>query len=143
MDLNTFEEIEQIKKLKAKYFRLMDKKQWEEWRELFTEDFTGLYQGPHPEIRYEGREDFVSRTSAALVNAVTVHHGHMPEIELTSPTSATGIWAMFDYVQLPELTLKGYGHYEEEYVKEDGRWKIRSIQLKRLHVDASSEEPES
>ena len=29
-----------------------------------------------------------------LASAVTVHHGHMPEIALLGPDRATGIWAM-------------------------------------------------
>jgi len=130
-------DIEEIKRLKARYFRLMDLKRWDEWGQLFAEDFTGIYHGPHPEIRYQGRADFVSRTSDALVNAITVHHGHMPEIELTSPTTATGIWAMYDYVELPEFTLHGYGHYQEEYIKQGGAWRFQSIKLTRLRVDVS------
>ena len=34
---------------------------------------------------------------------------------------------MVDYLGLPGLTMKGYGHYEEDYVKEEGRWKIKRI----------------
>ena len=30
----------------------------------------------------------------AVGGVVTVHHGHMPEIDVTSPTTATGTWAM-------------------------------------------------
>jgi len=97
-------EIEEIKKLKARYFRLMDKKQWDEWREVFTEDAI-LQHGPNSEDKFEGREQIVGQLSQILANAVTVHHGHMPEIELTSETTATGTWAMFDYVEMPGLTL--------------------------------------
>lgn len=49
MESNTFEDIEQIKQLKAKYFRFVDTKQWDAWGELFTEDVIAVYQGPHPE----------------------------------------------------------------------------------------------
>jgi hypothetical protein len=44
--------------------------------------------------------------------------GKPPEsgIALTSPTTARGIWAMLDYLRLPDFTFTGYGHYEEEYV---------------------------
>jgi hypothetical protein len=130
-------EIEEIKRLKARYFRLMDEKRWDEWAELFAEDFEAIVHGPHPELRFHGRDDFVSRNRRTLAAAPTVHHGHMPEIELESPTRARGIWAMFDYVELPELTLRGHGHYHEEYVKQGGRWRIRSMRLTRLRCDVT------
>ncbi|MCP4595990.1 nuclear transport factor 2 family protein [Neptuniibacter sp.] len=135
MGNNTLKDIEEIKKLKAKYFRLMDRKLWKEWGELFTEDVVAVYHGPHPEIRYEGRLDMVRQVSTAIGDAVTVHHGHMPDIELTSSTTATGTWAMFDYVRKRESCLKGYGYYEEDYFKENGKWKIKRLLLTRLHVD--------
>lgn len=137
MEPDVLSEIEAIKKLKARYFRFMDQKRWDDWRPLFTDDFTGEVHGPHAEIRYNGGADFVGRNRVTLANAVTVHHGHMPEIELLSPTTATGIWAMFDYVEMPQMTLRGYGHYEEEYVKEAGQWKIKSLRLTRLRVDVT------
>ncbi len=148
MELNKLEEIEEIKKVKARYFRLMDQKQWDEWRELFTEDVTAVYHGAprnrqnegQAALRCEGRENLVTKVSTLLANVVTVHHGHMPEIEVTSPTTATGIWAMFDYLRLPGSTLKGYGHYEEDYVKEAGMWKIKRTLLTRLHCDKTWEE---
>jgi len=143
MELNKLEEIEEIKKLKARYFRLMDQKQWDAWRELFTEDVTAVYhgaprnrqgesQGP---LRCEGRENLVTKVSTLLTSAVSMHHGHMPEIEITSLTTATGVWAMFDYLRFPSSTLQGYGHYEEDYVKEGGAWKIKRILLTRLYCE--------
>jgi len=130
-------EILEIHKLKALYFRLMDEKRWDEWAEVFTEDFVGVYDGPHPQLRFEGRAQIVAENRKILATARTVHHGHMPEIELTSATTATGIWAMFDYVELPEFTLRGYGHYHDEYVKQDGRWRIKATRLTRLRCDVT------
>ncbi|MBM3133434.1 MAG: nuclear transport factor 2 family protein, partial [Chloroflexi bacterium] len=129
---------EEIKRLKARYFRLLDTKRWDEWGDLFTEDLVATYEGPHPEIRYEGRADIVARMRDVLADAVTVHHGHMPEIELTSANTATGTWAMFDYVQIPGFTFRGYGHYEEEYVKEGGKWRIKRLRLTRIRVDVEA-----
>jgi hypothetical protein len=66
----------------------------------------------------------------------------MPEIELTSERTARGTWAMFDYVEWPEqddgtrVGLQGYGHYLDEYVREDGDWHIARSRLERLRVDA-------
>jgi hypothetical protein len=64
----------------------------------------------------------------------------MPEIEITGDDTARGIWAMFDYVEWPEqdgrrVGLHGYGHYLEEYVREDGAWYIARSRLERLRVD--------
>ena len=129
--------IEEIKQLKARYFRLMDEKRWDEWAEVFAEDFEGIVQGPHPELHFHGRDDIVSQNRKILATAPTVHHGHMPEIELTSATRARGIWAMFDYVELPEFTLRGYGHYHDEYVKQGGRWRIKATHLTRLRCDVT------
>ena len=131
---NKLIDIEEIKKLKARYFRLMDQKLWEEWGEVFTEDAT-LQYGPNDGEVFEGRKGIVEGLSKILADAITVHHGHMPEIEMIDANSATGTWAMFDYVEMPGLTLKGYGHYEEEYVKEAGRWRIKNLRLTRLRVD--------
>lgn len=135
MEMNALEQIEEIKKLKARYFRFMDKKLWDQWADLFTEDATLHVIQAEVEVLWQGREQIVTNNSEALKDATTVHHGHMPEIEITSDTTAAGIWAMFDYVLWPDNSLKGYGHYEEQYVKENGQWKIKSIRLTRLQVD--------
>ena len=42
-----------------------------------------------------------------------------------------------DYVELPAFTLKGYGHYHDEYVKQAGRWRIKSTRLTRLRCDVT------
>ena len=71
-----------------------------------------------------------------LTDVVTVHHGHMPEIEVTSDTTATGIWALQDLLRWPDgHELYGYGHYHEEYEKVDGRWRITKMTLTRLRTD--------
>jgi uncharacterized protein (TIGR02246 family) len=128
-------EIEAIKRLKARYFRLLDTKQWAAWADLFTADAT-LRWGDAPGDVARGRDAIVAGVSGALAGAVTVHHGHMPEIELRGERSASGVWAMFDYVEMSDRTFKGYGHYEEEYEKGgDGAWRISSLRLTRLRVD--------
>ena len=67
----------------------------------------------------------------------TVHHGHMPEIDVTSETTATGVWAMEDIVETPGDILHGYGHYWETYRKVDGKWLIETLHLTRTRVTQS------
>ncbi|WP_242423801.1 nuclear transport factor 2 family protein, partial [Frankia sp. EI5c] len=58
------------------------------------------------------------------------------EITLTSPSSATGIWAMEDRVRFPDGTeLLGFGHYHETYAKVGGAWRISRQKLTRLRMD--------
>ena len=76
-----------------------------------------------------------------LSKGLSIHYGHMPEIEVTSPTTAKGIWAMTDYLRLPNCIYKGYGHYEETYVKEKDGWKMKTILLTRLHCEIQWEKP--
>jgi SnoaL-like protein len=132
--MNVLEEIEAIKQLKARYFRLLDTKQWSEFGDLFTVDAT-VEASPNPDEIYIGRSDIVRKVSAVLREATTVHHGHMPEIELTGDGSATGIWAMYDFVDLPQLVLHGWGHYHEQYAKQGGIWRIHRLTLTRLRLD--------
>jgi len=129
-------DIEQIKQLKARYFRLLDTKDWDAFAELFTDDCHHVLPSAEPKPP-QSNEEYLAGLRSALGDGMTVHHGHMPEIEITGPTTATGIWAMFDYVELPEFTLRGYGHYHEEYVKQRGGWKIQRIRLTRLRCDVT------
>ncbi len=58
------------------------------------------------------------------------------EIEITGPNTAKGVWAMYDYVDIPGQKFNGYGHGHEEYRKcEDGKWRNAKIRLTRLRVD--------
>ena len=133
--------IHEIKQLKARYFRLLDTKRWDEWGQVFTADVR--MEVPEAGLELDGRDAVVQNVSAALEGTQTVHHGHMPEIELTGDGRARGTWAMFDYVEWPvgdggRVGLTGYGHYVEEYALEDGHWRIATTRLERLRVDPLS-----
>jgi hypothetical protein len=143
------EAIEAIKNLKARYYRCMDTKQWDGWNEVFAIDATMDTREEAPDLEIVvGRENIIAFVSNVLEGVTTCHHGHMPEIELTSATTATGIWAMEDHLWFSEghplgiAQLHGYGHYHETYeqnLDEDaaGRWYIKTLKLTRLRVDAT------
>lgn len=135
-------EIEAIKQLKARYFRLMDTKQWLPFSQVFSDDIVvDVSHDKHaPGDTIRGRAEVVDFIRKAVGKATTVHHGHMPEIELLSATEARGVWAMFDYVEFkPGRGIRGYGHYHEEYRKEEVGWRICKLELTRLRVDSLSQ----
>ena len=138
-------DIEAIKTLKARYTRFIDTKNWDGLASLFSDDAVfdigvDIDSGKETWTKAE----YVKLTSEMLSGATTVHQAYMPELEITGPATATGIWAMFDYLDfngapgpLPQggSVVRGYGYYHEEYVKEDGGWRISSYRVTRLRLD--------
>ncbi len=128
-------EIETIKQLKARYCRYLDTKDWAAWRTIFADDFLSDTSQAGGKV-IEGADEFVAFTRKSLRNQATAHQVHAPEIELTSATTARGIWALEDVVRFgPGVNLRGYGHYHETYEKVDGQWRIKSSTLTRLRED--------
>lgn len=136
MDPERLVDLEEIKQLKARYFRLMDEKNWDAWADVFTVDCT--MENGAPGHVTTGRSEIVAYVRRAVAHLVTVHHGHMPEIAFESGRDATGVWALYDLVEGKGYRMEGWGHYHDRYRRcDDGRWRIGSTRLTRLRVDAS------
>ena len=136
---------EQIKDVKARYLRLVDAKQWDAWRELFTDDARFEIMDSEPIV---GADRFVEFTREVTKGARTVHHGHTPELTLESATEARGTWVLADYIEWeadPETGerrgMRGYGYYDERYRKVAGVWKIAGWRLTYLRIDPLPTEP--
>jgi hypothetical protein len=142
------EAIEEIKQLKARYFRCMDAKDWDGFKAVFAPDarmdVSGELSGDAPDGNgiTTGNGEIAEFVRGSIDAVTTVHHGHTPEIDVTSPTNATGIWAMEDHLWWPEdspiTTMHGYGHYHETYEKQEGQWRITSTTLTRLRTDVQT-----
>ena len=83
-------------------------------------------------LRTRGASKSSSLTAFARIGGSShVHHGHMPEIEVTAPGEASGTWAMEDHLWWPEGSpirrLHGYGHYHETYARTGDGWRISSL----------------
>ncbi|MGE0667520.1 MAG: nuclear transport factor 2 family protein [Sphingomonadales bacterium] len=143
--------IEEIKQLKARYFRGLDTKDWDLYAGVFTEDATidvrgstdasedasqAAIDGFDDEAVITGGEAMAAFVAKITVGTTTAHHGHMPEIDVLSPTTARGIWAMEDRLWqapgAPARLMHGWGHYHETYEKRDGRWLIASMRITKL-----------
>ncbi|MHB1139130.1 MAG: nuclear transport factor 2 family protein [Microthrixaceae bacterium] len=129
------DDVEEIRKLKARYFRTLDTKDWDGMRQVLAGDVVVDTTDSGGGV-YEGADEFIRFLRDALGDTVTEHQGHMPEIDLTSATTATGIWALNDIVIWPNgMRLDGYGHYHETYEKGPEGWRITASTLTRLHAD--------
>lgn len=130
-------QIEAIKRLKHRYVRLLDLKEWDELQTLFVPDATASYaDGTYA---FEGRDAIVSFLREALTspNVLTSHKVHQPEIDLTGPDSATGVWGLEDVVIHLEhnVTIRGAAFYRDEYVKVDGSWRIKHTGYERVYEE--------
>ena len=106
---------------------------------MLTEDVvidTTEEAGGEPSV---GTDAFIPRLLEVIGQATTVHHGHMPEIGITSPTTARGVWAMEDLIRWPQgapiSAMHGWGHYVETHIKLNDGWRIASLKLTRIRVD--------
>ena len=138
--------IEEIKRLKAKYFYYFDHKDWARWRsEVWAPD--ARLEVPEASMELAGVDEIIEWCARSAGNQISVHHGHMPIIEIQSDDAATGIWAMEDILRLPKdqpstygyTYLHGWGHYHETYIRGPNGWRIGSTRLTRLYVERSCE----
>jgi hypothetical protein len=137
-------DIEEIKQLRASYTRYGDTQQWSALANLFTGDFEficdvmpRLSRDSPLSAHIKGRDTFIRDMNELVDGLKTVHHVYSPEITILGPTTATGIWAMTDWVQMPEGLFRGWGHYHEKYEKIDGVWKIRETHCTRNRTEES------
>lgn len=141
--MNTVERlqaIEDIRNLKARYFRFMDTKQWEALPGLFTPDLQVI--SPTGEIWMSGGEAFAKSLKQSLENSISCHQGLTAEIEIIDADHARGIWAMQDVIEWKDRhpregwkSIVGRGHYHETYRRTDGIWRIATLCLTRLRLD--------
>ena len=84
-----------IHDVKSRYFRYLDTKEWAAWRDLFTDDLVFYMEDSAVPNTTEpitvGGDAFVEYVSDLLKTSVTVHHGHMPQIEFTGEREAREI----------------------------------------------------
>jgi hypothetical protein len=150
-DIEKLLAIEDLRRLKATYFRTIDTKNWTELATVFTADATfdirGALEMPKPEEEYAkepvitGRDNIVAFIETGVTPLASVHHGHMPEIEVFSSISARAVWAMEDILVprsgTPFKVFRGYGYYTDDCVKDGGVWRIAALKLRRFYVEMS------
>ena len=108
--------IEEIKRLFARRIRAMDTKDWALYDTCHAPDATLDSFGTLPDRHKpagaiaRGKDqilEMIKKVVDGKIKLTTVHHAHMPEIEITSPTSANGIWAMEDLFMVAERRRRG------------------------------------
>ena len=151
-DIERLIAIDEIKQVRAKYFRGVDTCDGELVKSILAEDCVLDYNGcctdpssgkdfiPAMNVVLRGRDSWLSDGMSKL-GIISVHQGHNVEVDFTSDSTANAIWSMTDRLYFPagsEFSLMtGYGHYIESYEKVDGGWKIKTTHITRIRVEAT------
>jgi len=145
-DLERLIAIEEIKQTKARYFRAIDTKSFDELRRVFAEDavfdfqeaifdpIAGRPDGVEPTPPVHGQQAIIDAVSAALIGVQSVHHGHQAEIEFVSDTQAKAIFPMEDVILSAATAFRGYGYYVESYTRTSDGWRIQHSRISRLRI---------
>lgn len=134
--LDRIEAIEEIKRVKYRYFRYFDTADVDAIGDVFTEDVVITVLGGVYKFELHGRDAYIKLIKeGAHAEMITQHNGHHPEIELTSDTTATGLWYLNDYVMdfRRKQHIMGTAFYRDTYKKErDGKWRIQRTEFERV-----------
>ena len=100
-DLQKLLAVEEIKQLKARYWRGVDSKDETLLRSVFADDaiidFRSEFQdGDEGQLETPSPDAFARLVLEAFVGVITAHHGYTPEIDFISDIEAAGIWPMED-----------------------------------------------
>lgn len=127
------EDLRAIERLQANYWDYLDAKNWEGLRSLLIEDFVFINNTTGG--RYEGREGMLSTMEGKFCDGViSSHQGHHHWVELVDETHAISHWSLEDDLYDPKHggEFVGRAHYDNKYVKIDGRWYFEEMSLTYL-----------
>jgi hypothetical protein len=121
VDLET---LDTLQRLKYRYLRTLDLKQWDDFADTLTADVQASYGA---KLRFDGRDAVVDFMRNSLPpSIITVHQCHHPELVADGDT-ATGTWYLEDKVIITEhrMLLTGAAFYNDEYRRDaEGVWRI-------------------
>ncbi len=127
--MTTLDDHAAITRLKYRYLRCLDTKQWEGFAACFAADATADYNG----LTFADPVSLVDYLSSHMGDGVlTMHQVHHPEIDVDAD-SASGTWALHDkvIVDAVRFALEGAAFYSDRYVRTAEGWRIQHTSYRR------------
>jgi hypothetical protein len=129
--LSKVEAIQEITNLQARYAYIIDTKQEKKVPDLFAANFIAEYDYMGTYKTKAELAAFLAASNAA--SPMFKHQMQTPLIEVDGD-NAKGTWYLFCpfTVTYPEGPVAGWaqGKYENDYVKEGGKWKFKHLRFK-------------
>lgn len=136
--IQILEDIRAIERLQADYWDCLDKKDWDGLRACFTDDF--VFMNKTTGGRYEGGDGMLETMKDKFTENVTSsHQGHHHWVEILNATEAIGHWALEDdlYDAVKGGEFVGRAHYDNKYVKKEGKWYCSEMALTYLRGEGN------
>ncbi|MCD4523578.1 nuclear transport factor 2 family protein [Nocardioides sp. cx-173] len=130
------DDIAAISRLKYRYLRCLDTKQWDDFAACFAPDATADYNG----LVFSDPTALVDFMRTNMGEGVlTMHQAHHPEIDVAPDDAddagtATGTWYLHDkvIVDAHRFALEGGAFYADRYVRgANGGWLIQHTGYRR------------
>jgi len=135
-ELQKLNDIEEIKALKAKYFRCLDSKKWSELETTLSPNIVTAYSDG--KLVFKSPKEVTGYLESVMpAEEISMHMGHTPEITIESETTAVGRWYLEDNLIFTDGKFKGVGinggaFYTDKYEKVDGKWLILETGYERI-----------
>ncbi len=142
--LGQLSDLEEIRQLKARYFRCIDTGNEVELATLFTDDVTIDLKGGGYRLQVNGRDDMVDFIGSSFnSDVVAMHQGHTPEIAFVSPDEAKGTWYLQDRFIDPARNTDTVGSslYYDTYRRTSEGWKIAASEYDRVYEAVTPVDP--
>ncbi len=141
--LQRLEDIEAIRRLKARYLNACDSQDPEGASRCFADGKILIDMGHVG--RFEHRDQFAAlyRAAGCHPHVLDMHHGTNSEIEIIDDTHARALWALeYRNINTQDRTVTFLSSvYHDEYMKVGGEWKISSCRTEfktALHCSYAS-----
>ena len=130
--MTNHDDLAAITRLKYRYLRCLDTKQWDDFAVCFAPDATADYNG----LTFDNPTALVDYMRANMGEGVlTMHQAHHPEIDLdpSDADRATGSWYLHDRVVVDafRFSLEGGAIYSDRYVRGPSGWLIQHTGYRR------------
>jgi hypothetical protein len=123
---------EAIERVKYRYLRALDTKDWETFADTLTEDVTGDYGD---RLHFDNRTELVDYMRSSLgPGVITEHRVTHPEVSVEGD-QATAVWYLQDRVIAAEFNfmLIGAAFYRDTYRLTPEGWKISATAYDRTY----------
>lgn len=141
--IQRLEDIEAIRRLKARYFNACDRQDPQTASDCFADGEVSIDMG-HLGV-FERREEFAALYRAAGCHeyVLDAHHGANAEIDIVGPDQARGTWALgYRNINTKDRTVTFLSVlYHDEYARIAGEWRITRSKVEyktALHLSYAS-----